>query len=277
VDGSAVRTIQVLLIVNALPAFLVLQAVPDRTSRYFVWTVHPAANARALGVMYGNAFLLTAASWRPRTWPEVRVAMVVVAPFAVAATVVTFVTLDPFLAHPHVELAYWILMYSTLFFLAPAVLIVNEVAAGGRLPVAVPVARVGRAILVAAACVLGVAGIGLLLRLHPIARFWPFALTPLVARILGVWLTSLGVAHLWAALDGDRDRARPLLIASPLTGVLLALVPLLHHGDVENGVAAYLVLCAVLVAVGLVPESRAPTRSSSSGRRSLRPPPLLSL
>src|SRR2546429_5985883 len=96
--GSAVRLIQLLLLVNALPAFVVLQAVPGRTSHYFVWTVHPAANARALGVMYGNAFLLAAVAWGERAWPRLRVTMVVVAPFAVAATIVTFLTLDPFLA-----------------------------------------------------------------------------------------------------------------------------------------------------------------------------------
>ena len=81
-SGSAVRVIQFLLLVNALPAFVVLMAVPGHTSRYFVWTVHPAANARVLGVMYGNAFLLAAAGWREREWPRVRVTMAVIAPFA---------------------------------------------------------------------------------------------------------------------------------------------------------------------------------------------------
>jgi hypothetical protein len=250
-DGSAVRTIQALLLVNALPAFVVLMAVPDKTSRYFVWTVHPAANARVLGVMYGSAFLLAATAWRAPDWSHVRVTMGVVAPFALAATIVTFATLDPFLAHPHVELAYWILLYSILCVLAPATLVANELSAGGRLPAIAPLAPPGRAILGAAGCLLVVAGLGLLFRLHPITELWPFALTPLVARILGVWLASLGLAHLWAAADGDRARARPLLLSSPLTGVLLALVPLLHHGDVENGVGAYLVLAAALVAVAL--------------------------
>jgi hypothetical protein len=251
--GAAVRTVLVLLLANALPAFVVLMAVPDRTEHWFVWTVHPTANARVLGVMYGNAFLLALAAWRARTWPEQRVTMVVVAPFAVAATIVTFLTLDPFLAHPHVELAYWILMYSILFVLAPATLVANERASGGRLAPARPFSRAGRTVFAVAGVALLVAGIGLLFRLHPIAKLWPFALTPLVARILGVWLASLGLAHLWAAWDRDRRRAGPLLLASPLTGILLALAPLLHHGDVRDGagggVAAYLALAAALVAV----------------------------
>jgi hypothetical protein len=270
--GSVVRLILFLLAVNALPAFVVLMAVPDRTSRYFVWTVDPSANARVLGVMYGNAFLLALAAWLEREWPRQRVTFVVVAPFAVAATIVTFVTLDPFLAHAHVELAYWILMYAILFVLAPAVLVANGLR---RLPVMAPVGAIGRVIFAATGLALLVGGVGLLFRLHPVTSLWPFALTPLVARILGVWLASLGLAHLWAAVDGDRLRARPLLLASPLTGILLALVPLLHHGDVRAGaggaVAAYLALTGALVAVGLA-GSRAPTWSSTGGRRSLRAP-----
>lgn len=47
-----------LLLVNSLPAFVVLQAAPGDTERAFVWTIHPDENARLLGVRYGNAFLL---------------------------------------------------------------------------------------------------------------------------------------------------------------------------------------------------------------------------
>ena len=181
-SGSAVRVIQFLLLVNALPAFVVLMAVAGHTSRYFVWTVHPAANARVLGVMYGNAFLLAAAGWREREWPRVRVTMAVIAPFAVAATIVTFVTLDPFLAHPHVELAYWILMYSVLFVLAPAVLVANELFSGGRLPVDAPLSAAGRTIIAVTGCMLLVGGIGLLFRLHPVTTLWPLALTACLSK-----------------------------------------------------------------------------------------------
>jgi hypothetical protein len=58
---------------------------------------------------------------------------------------------------------------------------------------------------------------------------------PLTARLLGVWLCAFAVAYLWALWDGDRDRARPLFVAAPVTGVLLALVPLAHTGDLRPG------------------------------------------
>jgi hypothetical protein len=62
----------VLLLANALPAFVLLQAVPGRTEDWFVWTIHPDANARVLAVMYGNAFLLALAAWFARDWGAMR-------------------------------------------------------------------------------------------------------------------------------------------------------------------------------------------------------------
>jgi hypothetical protein len=251
-----VTLVQAILVVNALPAFVNLMSIPDRTERWFVWTVKPAANARALGVMYGSACLLGLLGYAARTWPRQRATFVVVAPFAVAATIVTFVTLDPFRAHPWYELAYWIFMYSILFVLVPATFLVNERAEGGRLPVEAPFAPLGRAAVAASAALLLVAGIGLLFELSYATRLWPFAITPLVARILGVWLSCLGLAHAWAAWDGDRLRARALLLSMPPTGGLLALVPLLHRDELRDhptgALVAYLIVAGAALLLPLL-------------------------
>jgi hypothetical protein len=246
----------VLLLVNALPAFVVLQVVPDRTKDWFVWTIQPVANARVLGVMYGNAFLLAAVAWLAPTWPRLRVTMAVVVPFSVAATIVTLVTLEPFRKHPWYELAYWLVNYGILFVAAPLAAVLEERRSGGRVPPEVPMssaARVGAAVVAAGLLVYGVS---LLFELSVVSSLWPFAITPLVSRILGVWLASLGIAHAFVTWDGDRLRALPLLVASPVTGVLLALVPLIHRDDVRpastTAVTLYLALCAGLVAVGVV-------------------------
>src|SRR5438067_10209516 len=124
---------------------------------------------------------------------------------------------------------------SILFFSVPLVFALNERVEGDRLPVEVPFAAAGRAAVAGLGALLVVAGVGLLFELSYATRLWPFALTPLVARILGVWLGCLGLAHLWAVLDGDRRRARALLLSMPPTGALLALVPLLHRDDLRDG------------------------------------------
>lgn len=245
-----------LLIVNALPAFVVLQTVPGRTKDWFVWTIQPDANARVLGVMYGNAFLLAAVAWLAPSWPRVRVAMAVVVPFSVAATIVTLVTLDPFRKHPWYELAYWLVNYGILFVAAPLATVVEERRGGGRLPREVPSTRVARVVAAVVAAALLVYGVSLLFELSDVSSLWPFEITPLVSRILGVWLASLGIAHAFMAWEGDRLRARPLLVSSVFTGVLLALVPLIHHDDVRPGAATsvtvYLALAAGLVVFGVL-------------------------
>jgi hypothetical protein len=266
----AVTAVQAILVVNALPAFVNLMSIPDRTERWFVWTVKPDANARALGVMYGSASLLGVLGYAARTWQRQRATFVVVAPFAVAATIVTLVTLKPFRAHPWYELAYWLLMYSILFVSVPLVFALNERDEGGRLPVEVPFAAAGRAAVAALGALLLSAGIGLLFELSYATRLWPFALTPLVERILGVWLGCLGLAHLWAAWDGDRLRGRALLLSMPPTGVLLALVPLLHRDDLRaaptGALVAYLVVAGAMTVLPLVALEAPTRRRRPSGR-----------
>jgi hypothetical protein len=280
VRSRAVTVVQAILVVNALPAFVVLMSVPDRTEHWFVWTVEPAANARVLGVMYGSACLLGLLGYAARTWPRQRVTFVVVAPFAVAATVVTLVTLKPFRAHPWYELAYWLLMYSILFVGVPATFAVEERRHGGRLPVEAPFGPAARVAVTFLGVVLLAAGIGLLFELSYATRLWPFAITPLVARILGVWLGCLGLAHLWAVWDGDRRRARALLLSMPPTGALLALVPLVHRDDLRDGATgarvAYLLLAGAMAVLPLAalaqPRARpGPRRAGDAAAAS--PPP----
>jgi len=246
----------VLLLVNALPAFVVLQTVPNRTKDWFVWTIQPDANARVLGVMYGNAFLLAAVAWLAPTWPRLRVAMAVVVPFSVAATIVTLVTLDPFLKHPRYELAYWLVNYGILFVAAPLAALLEERRGGGRLPLEAPLSQAARIVAGVVAAGLLVYGVALLFEVSIITSLWPFEITPLVSRILGVWLASLGIGHAYAAWDGDRLRTLPLLVASSVTGILLALVPLIHRDDVRpdatTAVSLYLALCASLVVFGVL-------------------------
>ena len=206
--SRAVTVVQAILVVNAFPAFVNLMSIPDRTDHWFVWTVKPAANARALGVMYGSACLLGLLGYAARTWPRQRV---------------TFV--------------------------------VEERRHGGRLPVETPFTLGGRAAVAVLAALLLAAGIGLLFELSYATRLWPFAITPLVARILGVWLGCLGLGHVWTVWDGDRLRARALLLSIPPTGVLLALVPLLHRDDLRDGATgarvAYLLLAGAMAVLPL--------------------------
>jgi hypothetical protein len=178
---------------------------------------------------------------------------VLITVFALAATVLTLFQLDPFLAHPWYHLAYWLTGYAVLVATAPAILLAQERAHGGRLPVRSPLSRLARAAGAAAAAATSTAGVALLAGPARFSDVWPWPLAPLTGRLLGVWLCAFAVAHLWALWDGDAARARALYLVAPVTGLLLALVPLAHAGDVRPDAAAELVVYYALAALVALP------------------------
>ncbi len=185
---------------------------------------------------------------------------VLVSVFSVAATIVTFVNIDPFLEHPWFHLAYWLTMYAVLFVAAPTAVWSKERAHGGRLAVEAPLtwsARAGAALMGA---LLGGLGAVALATPATLADIWPWQLSPLVARIIGVWLTALAVAFAWALWDGDRVRTRPIFAQGIPTGALLALLPLVHGDELKANaaaqLAAYLALAGLFIGVGTLDAGR---------------------
>jgi len=266
--SRGVKVVYLVLLANGVPAFLILTFAPGSTDDLFVWTIQPEASAQLLGVMYGNALLLVAIGLAQPSWGRARVTVVVIAFFSVAATIVTLFNLDPFLAHPWFHLAYWLSMYVVLFFAAPFVLITEERAHGGRLPVDVPLGRAARAIGACGALACGAIGVALLVSPSFVSDLWPWSLTPLVARILGVWLCALALAYAWALWDRDGVRTGPIFVQGVVTGPALGLVPLLHSADLREDVAPELALylgLAGLLALGGVLGLRA-ARSTATAR-----------
>src|SRR3712207_4133842 len=123
--------VEAFLVVNAVAAAASLVLAPG-SEDWFTWTIVPDASARLLAVMYANAVILGIVALRQPDWARARVVIVLITLFALAATVMTLFTLDPFLAHPWHHLAYWLGGYAVLVVTAPAVLVANERAHGGR-------------------------------------------------------------------------------------------------------------------------------------------------
>jgi hypothetical protein len=88
---------------------------------------------------------------------------------------------------------------------------------------------------------------------------------------MGVWLAAFAAAYAWALWDGDWPRVRPLYLAAPFTGLLLALVPLAHTGDLRpaagGDLAVYYVLALLVAApgLGLLPELRGRAAAAPRG------------
>jgi hypothetical protein len=256
-----VKFVELFLVLNAVAAVLSLVLAPG-SEDWFTWTIMPDANARLLAVMYANAVVLGVVALRQPDWAHARAIFVLITTFALAATVMTFFNLDPFRAHPWYHLAYWLTGYGVLVVTAPAILVWQERRHGGRLPVETPLTRLQRATGAAAATGMGAASIALLVSPGRFSDVWPWEVAPLTGRLIGVWLGAFAVAYAWALWDGDWGRVRPLYLAAPITGLLLALVPLAHTGDVRPSpgaeLAVYYALALVVAApgLGLVARSR---------------------
>jgi hypothetical protein len=251
-----VKFVYLVLVANGLPAFIILMSLPGQTATWFVWTVNPQASAHLLGIMYGNALLLVLLGVTQPSWARARITLLVISIFSVIATIVTFLNLDPFLKHPWFHLTYWLSMYIILFFAAPVVFLVQERTHGGRLPVEVALSPLARVAVTASLVVLALAGVVLFIGPPFANTFWPWSLTPLVSRIVAVWLSSLAVAYCWALWDGDWLRTRLIFWQAIPTGAALALIPLLHTGDLRANASLalglYLVLAAGLAALNLL-------------------------
>ncbi|MEA3334678.1 MAG: hypothetical protein U9R25_02140 [Chloroflexota bacterium] len=243
---KSVKFVFAVLLANAVPAFFILMVLPDWTETLFVWTVKPVINARLVGVMYGNALLLVAIGIFQPNWPRVRIIMVVITLFSILATLLTFVYLKPFLAHPWYHLTYWLGMYLILFFAAPYVFITQERAHGGRLPVRIPL-NLGAKVLAALAMIAAlVCGLGLLFRIDTVNQYWPWTMPPLVGGLIGVLFTTHAVAYAWALWDGDWIRVRPMFWQAPPTALLFLLLPMLHPGDLRPNAGSTLTLYYVI-------------------------------
>jgi hypothetical protein len=254
--------VELFLVANAVAAVISLTLAPG-SEDWFTWTIVPDAAARLLAVMYANAVVLGVIALLQPDWAHARVIFVLICVFALAATVMTFFHLDPFRAHPWYHLAYWLGGYAVLVLTAPAVFVWQERLHGGRLPVEQPLSRLQRATGAVAGAAMGAASLTLLISPARFSDVWPWDLTPLTGRLIGVWRGAFALAYAWALWDGDWRRARPLYLAAPITGLLLALVPLGHPGDVRPSaggeLAVYYALALAVAApgLGLLERSRA--------------------
>ena len=253
--SRGVKVVFLVLLANAVPAFLILMSLPGMTDILFVWTVNPEINARLVGVMYFNALLLVGFGIFQPNWARVRIIMVVITLFSILATVLTFFYLKPFLAHPWYHLTYWLSMYLVLFFAAPYVFVTQEKKHGGRLPIQITLKFTARLVAGVSLLISLVCGLGLIFKVDVVNQFWPWTLPPLVGGLIGVLFITHTAAYAWALWDGDWLRVRPMFWQAPPTGLLLMLLPVIHPTDLRpdagTALALYYIIAGMVVLANL--------------------------
>ena len=187
-------------------AFAVLWPVPTDTDRLFAWHIVPTMTPMVLGSAYlGGAYFFVRAGLS-RQWHTVKGGFVPVATFATLMGVATILHWDKF---HHSSPAFWLWagLYFTTPFLIVGVFLSNRTwespPAEGEVLIGPRVAWV-----IAAIGALALAT-GLFLFAFPVRAIsvWPWALTPLTARVVGA-VFCLGLAGIGAVLDRRWSSAR---------------------------------------------------------------------
>lgn len=190
-------------------AFVLLWPVPSNTERRFAWHITPTLTPMVLASAYvGGAYFFVRVA-RSRAWHTVKGGLLPVTTFATLLGIATILHWDKF---THSSPAFW--LWAALYFTAPLLVAYAYLTNrrhdlpgdAGDLHISVVVAR-----LIAGVGVLALAT-GLFLFVFPSVAIsvWPWALTPLTARVMGA-IFCLGLAGLGVLADRRWGSARILV------------------------------------------------------------------
>ena len=204
-------------------ASLVLYGLPGRTTELFAWTIRPDMTPILMGAGYGAGVYFFYRVATADEWHRVAPVFPGIATFTWFMAVATVLHWENF-NHDHYTFSLWVFLYAVTPVLVPAVWWVNRRTDPGE--ASTDDVRLPRAVRA-----LG-GGLGLLVTLSAVALFlvpeilidgWPWAVSPLTARILSGWFALFGVVNAVAALDPRWSAAR-LLVQSQALGFGLVLV-----------------------------------------------------
>lgn len=192
---------------------------PERTERFFAWTIDPPLTAAFLGAAYWSSVLFEVSAARERVWANARIGVPTVFVFTALTLGVTIVHLENFHLGAEFEPAtravtwLWIAIYATVPVLMAVLWWMQSRGPGDDPPRLAPLPAWLRVLVGAQAVVLGVVGTALLAAPTVVAEVWPWSLTPLTGRAIGAWLFSLGVAAAHALIENGARRLRPAALA----------------------------------------------------------------
>ena len=242
-----------------LGAFAILYGFPGRTEQLFAWTIAPELTPLIMGAGYGTGVYFFYRVVTIDEWHRVAVVFPAIAVFTWFMAAATFLHWENF-NHDHVTFYAWAILYVVSPVLVPGIWLLNRrtdpgthAGRGPELPRSV---RFGAGI---SGIVITLTSVVLFVVPGPMIAHWPWAVSPLTARILLGWFVLVGVANLAVAIDRRWSAAR-ILAHSQLIGFSLVLVGVGRawgNIDVANpfawpvvgGMAAYLLVVLVLYLV----------------------------
>ena len=219
--GPLLRSTRMIFVAFALLTFLAAGTLLLRsghTDRYFAWTITAEPTAAFYGAAYAAGFVLSALGLRQERWDRVRVALITVTTF-------TVLTLVPTLIHLHLfhltadessaRFAAWFWLAVYIAIPVAGLFAVGQQRATNSVvqPVRRPMPAWLTAILAGQGLILVLVGAvlyveGATVHHFPAAAlsFWPWAVGPLGAQVVGAWLIALGIATGLVIRERDLDR-----------------------------------------------------------------------
>lgn len=225
------RIVSIVITAILLSAFIILYLFPGRTEQLFALTIRPDLTPMVMGAGYLAGAYFFIRTITGQRWHEVANGFIATTAFSIPMALATLLHLDRF-NHSHITFWLWLATYLAVPVLVPYVYWRN----GGNAPN--PGNSYGVQLPPFVRLLMGLAGAGELLL--GIAMFlfpnwamsvWPWALTPLTARIIAGWLVLPGVGALLIALDPRWSTARIMLEGDLLWVALLLLAVWRGWGD----------------------------------------------
>jgi hypothetical protein len=228
----------------------------DHTDTFFAWTIDSGLSAAFLGAFYVTAFVLAVGSARASEWADARVGVFGVWLFVTITLLATMLHLDKF----HFDetgliarAAAW--LWLAIYVVEPPVVLVAIVLQlrepGRDLPGERPLPGWYRGLLTVQGAFLLIVGLSLFIASSSV-DWWPWTLTPLVARAIAAWLLGLAVVLGSAAWANDREGIRIATWSYVVLGGLQLVAAARYPGDLDGGASTvlYVAFLMLLVATG---------------------------
>jgi hypothetical protein len=195
------RIVLAIVIPFLLLAFLILFFFPEQSGERFAWAIKPNMTAVIMASGYlGGAYQFAFAVFGKR-WHRISGAFAPVTAFTIgmmAATILHWDRFDP----AHFPFQVWLVLYIITPFLVPFLWFRNRAADPGvpeQVDAVVPsFARAGMAFF---GILSALTSLFLFITPTAVIPLWPWALTPLTARVMGGWCALLAVGGLTIVRD----------------------------------------------------------------------------
>ena len=234
-------------------AFVMLYLLPDNSGQLFAWPIKPRMSAMMLGATYmGGAYFFTRVILAQR-WHTVRLGFIPVSTFAGILGIATILHWDKFTSG-HLSFILWAILYFSLPFIIPVVWYANQkVNAGQEQPEEAHFPAALRIAIGGIGVVLAISSAILLVMPQVMIAIWPWALSPLTARVMAAMFALPGLVGIGVAFDGRWSSARIIFEAQAISIALFLLAMLRAGGEIQWGqLGSWTFVAGLLLVLGLI-------------------------